>query len=112
MIPVVGGAVLIQPAAAVMNSPLIPSSILAVAFDGRGHQPVEGFVGPFRRQCHRDTDDAEDGRDVLDADLDVRTGPVVGARDPLVLPRAQASADDLLLGLRLSQPVLLKDFVR
>ena len=57
--------------------------ILAVAFDGRSDQPVEGFVGAFRRQCHRDADDAEDRRDVLDADLDAGTGPVVGARDPL-----------------------------
>ena len=46
------------------------ASILAVAFDGRGNQPVEVVVRAFRRQCHCDADDAEDRRDVLDADLD------------------------------------------
>jgi hypothetical protein len=55
------------------------ASVLAVAFDYRSDHPVEGFVGAFRRQRHRDADDPEDRRDVHSADLDVRTSPVVGA---------------------------------
>jgi len=40
----------------------VPSSMLAVVFNRGSNHPVEGFVGAFRRQCHCDADDAEDGR--------------------------------------------------